>query len=108
MAMSDAPAAPACKMCLRVMVIGLTPPAIGSSFPRLVASGAANGLPHPTIACAGYGGRRRRGRSDRMSAMATWIVAVSQAAGAAASPPATPAPEVVAPGVELLRGAILP
>jgi glyoxylase-like metal-dependent hydrolase (beta-lactamase superfamily II) len=40
--------------------------------------------------------------------MATWIVAVSQAAGAAASPPATPAPELVAPGVELLRGAILP
>ena len=43
-----------------------------------------------------------------MSAMATWIVIVSQAAAAAASPPATPPAESVAPGVELLRGAILP
>jgi len=42
-----------------------------------------------------------------MSAVATWIVVVSQAA-AAGSPPATPPPEIVAPGVALLRGAILP
>ena len=40
-----------------------------------------------------------------MSAMATWIVIVSQAAAAAAPPPATPPAESVAPGVELLRGA---
>jgi glyoxylase-like metal-dependent hydrolase (beta-lactamase superfamily II) len=43
-----------------------------------------------------------------MNAIATWIVAVSQAAAAAVSPPAAPPPEAVAPGVELLRGAILP
>ncbi len=43
-----------------------------------------------------------------MSAMATWIFALSQAAAAGASPPATPPAETVAPGVELLRGAILP
>ncbi|HWN06609.1 MAG TPA: hypothetical protein VNO53_05530, partial [Steroidobacteraceae bacterium] len=45
-----------------------------------------------------------------MTAMATWIVAVSQAAAATVSPPAPTAPpaETVAPGVELLRGAILP
>jgi glyoxylase-like metal-dependent hydrolase (beta-lactamase superfamily II) len=40
--------------------------------------------------------------------MATWIVAVSQAAAATASPPAAPPPETIAPGVALLRGAILP
>jgi len=43
-----------------------------------------------------------------MSAMATWMAIVSQAAAAAVSPPATPPAEIVAPGVELLRGAILP
>ena len=43
-----------------------------------------------------------------MNAIATWIVAVSQAAAAAVSPPAAPPREAVAPGVELLRGAILP
>jgi hypothetical protein len=43
-----------------------------------------------------------------MSALATWIAIVSQAAAAAVSPPATPKAEIVAPGVELLRGAILP
>ncbi len=43
-----------------------------------------------------------------MIAMATWIAIVSQAAAAAVSPPATPPAEIVAPGVELLRGAILP
>ncbi len=43
-----------------------------------------------------------------MSAMATWIVAVTQAAAATVSPPAAPPPETVAPGVDLLRGAILP
>lgn len=42
-----------------------------------------------------------------MTAMATWIVAVSQAAAAAISSPEAPPPEAVAPGVELLRGAIL-
>jgi len=43
-----------------------------------------------------------------MIAMAIWIVAVSQAAAAAiSSPEAPPPPEAVAPGVELLRGAIL-
>lgn len=43
-----------------------------------------------------------------MTAMATWIVAVSQAAAATVSPPVVPPPEAIAPGVELLRGAILP
>jgi glyoxylase-like metal-dependent hydrolase (beta-lactamase superfamily II) len=43
-----------------------------------------------------------------MSAIATWVVAVSQAAAATASPPVAPPPQAVAPGVELLRGAILP
>ncbi len=43
-----------------------------------------------------------------MSAVATWILAVSQAAAAAAAAPAAPPAEAVAPGVELLRGAILP
>jgi glyoxylase-like metal-dependent hydrolase (beta-lactamase superfamily II) len=41
-----------------------------------------------------------------MTAMATWIVAVSQAAAATVSP--APPPATVAPGVDLLRGAILP
>ena len=43
-----------------------------------------------------------------MSAMASWIFALSQAAAVAAAPPATPPAETVAPGVELLRGAVLP
>ena len=43
-----------------------------------------------------------------MSAITTWIVAVSQAAAATVSPPAAQPPEAVAPGVVLLRGAILP
>ena len=42
-----------------------------------------------------------------MIAMAIWIVAVSQAAAAAIPSPEAPPPEAVAPGVELLRGAIL-
>ena len=43
-----------------------------------------------------------------MSAMATWIVAVSQVAAGTASLPAAPPPETLAPGVALLRGAMLP
>ncbi len=43
-----------------------------------------------------------------MSVMATWIAIVSQAAATAASPPAAPTAFSVAPGVTLLRGAILP
>lgn len=43
-----------------------------------------------------------------MSAVASWIVIVSQAAAATLPSPATPPAVTVAPGVALLRGAILP
>ncbi len=43
-----------------------------------------------------------------MSAVASWIVIVSHAAAANIHSPATAAAEIVAPGVALLRGAILP
>jgi glyoxylase-like metal-dependent hydrolase (beta-lactamase superfamily II) len=43
-----------------------------------------------------------------MIATATWILALAQSAAASAPGPATPSAQVVAPGVELLRGAILP
>jgi glyoxylase-like metal-dependent hydrolase (beta-lactamase superfamily II) len=43
-----------------------------------------------------------------MSAMASWIVIVSQAAAASLPSPVTPPAETVVPGVALLRGAILP
>jgi len=42
-----------------------------------------------------------------MSAMATWILAIAQAA-AASTPVTTPPTQEIAPGVALLRGAILP
>ena len=40
--------------------------------------------------------------------MATWILAMAQAAAAASTPVATPSTQEIAPGVTLLRGAILP
>ena len=40
--------------------------------------------------------------------MATWILAMAQAAAAAPAAVATPPPQEIAPGVALLRGAILP
>ena len=43
-----------------------------------------------------------------MGSMANWILAVAQAATVTPAAPAPPPAEAVAPGVELLRGAILP
>jgi len=43
-----------------------------------------------------------------MNAMATWILAIAQAAAASSTPVASPPAQEIAPGVALLRGAILP
>ena len=43
-----------------------------------------------------------------MNAMATWVLAIAQAAAASSTPVATPPAQEIAPGVALLRGAILP